>query len=324
MAGGISGKAPGKVTILGINGHIGHHAAAAFAAAGWAVTGFGRANRHPLPGVIFVSGDADSVADIRRAVGDADVVVNALNLPYHQWDQGRMEAQTSRVIEAMGKSSRTLMYPGNIYNYAASQRVVTPDAPQNPETSRGEIRVRSEALLRQAAEAGKFQLLIIRAGDFYAPNNALDWYDQGIMREAGKGRVAVPDKLETGHSWAYLPDLGKAFEKVAWHRKELGAFENFHFAGHFVTGGQLLAAIKAAAPVPLTVTAFPWMVFQVVGVFMPMLREVNKMRYLWRNTMELKDQRLDAILGPDFGTPFEAAVAATVKPFFAGKAKLAA
>ena len=50
-----------KVTILGINGHIGHHAAKAFVAAGWEVTGFGRSNKHPVPGVRFVQGDADSV-----------------------------------------------------------------------------------------------------------------------------------------------------------------------------------------------------------------------------------------------------------------------
>ena len=34
-----------KVTILGINGHIGHHAAKAFVAAGWQVTGLGRSSR---------------------------------------------------------------------------------------------------------------------------------------------------------------------------------------------------------------------------------------------------------------------------------------
>ena len=39
--------------------------------------------------------------------------------------------------------------------------------------------------------------------------------------------------------------------------------------------------------------------------------------------MELKDSRLDAILGPDFATPFDEAVAATVAPFF-GAEKLAA
>ena len=56
-----------------------------------------------------------------------------------------------------------------------------------------------------------------------------------------------------------------------------------------------------------------------MGLVDPLMREVGKMRYLWENPMELKDDRLDAILGPDFGTPFEEAVAATVAPFFAAE-----
>ena len=41
------------------------------------------------------------------------------------------------------------------------------------------------------------------------------------------------------------------------------------------------------------------------------------MDYLWRHPMELKDSRLDALLGRDFGTPFEDAIRATITPFFA-------
>lgn len=306
-----------KITILGINGHIGRYAAQAFAAAGWTVTGMGRSDKHAIPGVRFVRGDADAVPDMARAVADADVVLNALNLPYDKWDKGRAEAQLQRVLAAIGPASgKTLLFPGNIYNYAATDRLVTPDLPQRPQTPRGEIRKRMEEQLRAAAARGDVQVLILRAGDFYAPGNSGDWFDQAILREAGKGRLALPDAPETGHSWAYLPDLGRAFEKLAWHRGEFGAFDSFHFAGHYLTNAQLKAAILAAAPVPLTETRFPWTLFGLLGLAMPMLREVIKMRYLWQHGMELRDPRLDAILGPDFGTSCQDAIAATVAPFF--------
>jgi hypothetical protein len=35
--------------------------------------------------------------------------------------------------------------------------------------------------------------------------------------------------------------------------------------------------------------------------------------------MELRDPRLDALLGPNFATPFPEAVAETVSPFFAAR-----
>ena len=199
----------GTVTVLGINGHIGASAAQAFVDAGWTVRGMGRSNKHPIAGVEFVKGDAESVADMRRAVEGSEVVVNALNLPYDKWFNGAMEPQLQRVIEAVGTSGKTLMYPGNIYNFAASARNVTPDLPQHPERPRGEIRVRCEAMLKAAAERGDVQVIILRAGDFFGPGVEGDWFDQGIL--AQKGKIALPAEPGIGHSWAYLPDLGRAF-----------------------------------------------------------------------------------------------------------------
>ncbi|MBE0579354.1 NAD-dependent epimerase/dehydratase family protein [Devosia sp.] len=309
----------GNVTVLGINGHIGHHAAKAFRQAGFAVSGFGRSNRHPLEGVAFIKGDAGSLDDLKSAIAGADIVVNALNLPYDKWDKGRAEAQLATVITAMGDSGKTLMFPGNIYNYAATDRRISPSTPQRPQTPRGAIRVRQEDMLAAASKAGKFQTIIVRAGDFYAPGNTGDWYDQAIMMEARKGKVYRMADSELGHAWAYLPDLGRAFAVLGEKRGEFGAFENFHFAGHYVTHGALMEAIVKASPVPLKVAPLPWIFLQAMGLANGVIREVLKMRYLWNNPMELVDSRLDAILGPDFGTPFERAVAETVRPFFVQK-----
>lgn len=310
----------GKVTVLGINGHIGQHAAQAFQQAGFSVTGFGRSNRHPIAGVGFIAGDAAGLDDLKGAIADADIVVNALNLPYDKWDKGRAEALLATVIAAMGESGKTLLFPGNIYNYAASDRRMAPATPQRPQTPRGAIRVRQEEMLAAASKAGKFQTIIIRAGDFYGPNTVGDWYDQAIMMEARKGKIYHMADLSVGHAWAYLPDLGRVFAMLGEQRKALGSFETFHFAGHYVTHGALVEAILKAAPTPLKVAPLPWIVLQAMGLANGVMREVVKMRYLWNNPMELVDPRLEAMLGPDFGTPFELAVAETVKPFLAQKA----
>jgi nucleoside-diphosphate-sugar epimerase len=306
-----------KVIVIGINGHVGHHIAKAFVAAGWDVAGFGRSNKQPIPGVRFVKGDAEDVEAMRAAIGDIDVVVNALNLPYHQWDQGRMEAQNQRVIAALGTSGKTLLFPGNIYNYAATDRIVTPALQQRPQTPRGEIRKRVELNLKAAADRGDIQAIVIRAGDFYSAQCDGDWFSLAMLREAAKGKLAALGASGVGHSWAYLPDLGAGFEKLAWHRKDLASFETFHFAGHYVTPEQMTAAILAASPAPLKVSRFPWIVLSLIGVADPLMREVAKMGYLWQKPMELRDGRLAEILGPDFGTPFAEAVAATVAPLLA-------
>lgn len=304
----------------GVNGHIGKAVAQAFVVAGWDVAGMARTDRHRLAGVRFVQGDANSVDDMRRAIGEAPVVVNALNLPYHQWDKGRMEAQMGRVVEALGTGGRTVLFPGNIYNFSAGDRIVTPDLRQSPQTPRGGIRVRVEQMFEAAATRGDIQAIILRAGDFYGPGSTGDWFDLAMFREIGKGRVATMGAPGVGHSWAYLPDLARAFEALAALRNSLAPFESFHFAGHFVTPEQMGAAIERAAPVPLQVRPFPLWTMKLLGLVDPILRETGKMDYLWRNPMELSDPRLQVLLGSGFGVPFEAAVAATVAPFF-GKSK---
>lgn len=312
-----------KVIVIGINGHVGHHIAKAFVAAGWDVAGFGRSNRQPIEGVRFIKGDAEDVEAMRTAIGDTEVVVNALNLPYAEWDKGRKEAQTARVIAALGGSGKTLLFPGTIYNYSAADRLLTPELRQVPQTPRGAIRVRVEQLYRAAAARGDIQLLILRAGDFFGPESHNDWFDLVMLREVGKGKLGLLGVPGVRHAWAYLPDLGRAFVALAARRGEFGTFENFHFAGHFVTPAEMGEAVVAAAPMPLKASIFPRWLFRAMGMVDPLMREIAKMGYLWENPMELRDERLEALLGPDFGTRFDEAVATTVAPFFAAERRAA-
>jgi nucleoside-diphosphate-sugar epimerase len=232
-----------------------------------------------------------------------------------------MEAQMARVVEALGKTGKTMLFPGNIYNFNATDHVLTPDTPQRPQTARGELRVRVESAFEAAAARGDIQLIIIRAGEFYGPGSSADWFDQVILREIRSGTVRTMGYRNVPHAWAYLPDLARAFESLAAVRSTLGAVERFHFAGHFVTPAEMGAAVAKAAPTKVRVKPFPIPLLRLAGLFDPTIREVAKMRYIWKHPMQLEDDRLPAILGRDFGTSFETAVASTVKPVFDGLAR---
>jgi len=309
----------GKVTILGSNGHLGHAAMVGFRDGGWAVTGLGRSNRKPLDGTGFVAGDADQLTVVKAAVADAHVVVYGLHLPYDKWGDGRAERQLQVVLDALKGSGKTLMFPGTIYNYRAGDRVVSPDLRQNGEKARGDIRIRLEQMLGAAAEAGDMQAIIIRAGDFFGPGNRDEWFGQAMLMDESKGRLYHMGPLDLRHSWAYLPDLGRAFALVAERRKALASFENFHFAGHWVNHGQVMGAVQAGLGRQMNVMPLPWWMLRAMGLINPVMRDICEMRYLWNNEMELVDPRLDALLGQGFTTPFEAAVAATVTDIVATK-----
>lgn len=302
----------GKVTVLGSNGHIGNAAMIGFRDAGWAVTGLGRTNRKPVAHTQFVAGDADDVAVVRAAIEDADVVVHGLHLRYDQWGDGRAEKQLQVVLDAMGNSGKTLLFPGTIYNYRAGDRTIPPGLRQSGEKPRGAIRIKLEQMLAEAAAAGRIQVIIIRAGDFFGPGNRGEWFESAMLMDQSKGRLYHLGDLELRHSWAYLPDLARAFAVVAEQRRTLAGFENFHFAGYWVSHGQMMAAIQSGLGQQLRVAPLAWWMLRAVGLVDPVMRDIHRMRYLWNNEMELVDPRLDAMLGAGFTTPFEAAVAATV------------
>lgn len=301
-----------KVTILGSNGHLGNAAMIAFRDAGWSVTGLGRSNRRPVAGTRFIAGNADEIDTVRAAIADADIVVHGLHLRYDQWGNGRAERQLQVVIDALGDSGKTLLFPGTIYNYRAADRTVAPGLRQSAEAPRGAIRIRLENMLKSASAAGRFQTLVLRAGDFFGPGNRAEWFEAAMLMHAAKGKLYHLADPDLRHSWAYLPDLGRAFVMLAENRATLAPFENFHFAGHWVSHGRMIAAIQAAAPRPLTPAPLPWWMLRAAGLVNPVMRDIYRMRYLWRNEMELVDPRLDTLLGPGFTTPFEDAVAATV------------
>ncbi|NGP16346.1 NAD-dependent epimerase/dehydratase family protein [Devosia aurantiaca] len=174
-------------------------------------------------------------------------------------------------------------------------------------------------MIRAGAEAGHYQAIILRAGDFFGPGQRGEWFEQAILMGEGKGKIHHLGDLDKRHSWAYLPDLGRAFVALAEQRQALGRFENFHFAGHWISHGEIMTATQSALGRQLKVTPFPWWGIRLVGLVNAIMRDLHEMRYIWSNEMELVDERLDALLGPSFATQYEVAVKATVDELMGAK-----
>lgn len=301
-----------RALILGLNGKMGAAAARAFADAGWAVTGVARRAPENQSRVKFVAGDAADPKVIRPLAAQADVVVNGLNLPYDAWHDGRAEAQLAAVLKGLEGLEVTLMFPANIYNYAPETARITPQSAQAPATEKGRIRQRMEAMLQSATHADGLQVLMVRAGDFFGPGARGSWLDLVITKNLAKGEITYPGPLSLGHSWAYLPDLGRAYVQIAENRDQLDRFESLHFAGHFVSGARFVEMMSELTGTPVHAKPLFWPGLRLAGVVNALFREIYRMRYLWHNAQALADPRLEALLGPDFGTPFAQAMRRTM------------
>jgi nucleoside-diphosphate-sugar epimerase len=315
----------GTVLILGANGRFGRVARQAFAAAGWTVVAQTRRALLDAGAARHVAIDAGKPAAIVEATGVAQVVVNALNPVYTQWEEQALELNEAALSVARGLGA-TLMLPGNVYNYGRSMPpLVTEATPERPSTRKGEIRCRMEARMRASGQ----RTIVVRAGDFFGGPGMGSWMDQVIVKDIRHGRITYPGPLDRAHAWAYLPDLASSFVRLALVRDDLPEHASFLFPGHTLTGAQFVAAITEAARrlgVPgdsarIRVRSLPWGAIALARVFSPMMREIWHMRYLWQVPHGLSGDALERVIGAVPSTPLDAAVTASLRTLFAERAR---
>ena len=77
---------------------------------------------------------------------------------------------------------------------------------------------------------------------------------------------------------------------------QISEYEVFHDPGLALKTADWQQAFKDNGQT-LKVKSFPWWFFKVVSPFNPMLREVLKMRYLWRDNVVLDGTKMKTLLG---------------------------
>jgi nucleoside-diphosphate-sugar epimerase len=290
------------VLILGANGRLGCAAALAFEAAGWRVRAQVRHEPSPqLPSAARVLRmDLADAAGIAAAAADASVVLHAVNPAYTRWEAEALPA-LKVALEVAERLHAHFMLPGNVYNFGAGMPpVLREDTPQQPTTRKGQIRVEMETLIAQRAAAGGFATSVLRAGDFFGAGKGT-WLDLVIVKSLRAGKLVYPGPLDLPHAWAYLPDLARAFVRVATQAPKTGT-STWHFHGYTLTGAELLAAIEVATtglglsrPQGYRHGRMPWGVIRAGGIFVPMWREIAAMAYLWQVPHALDGSRLAAL-----------------------------
>jgi len=306
------------VLVLGANGRLGQAAVTAFAAAGWRVLAHARrAPPGPLPaGASHLATPLHDTVALAAQAGGARVVVHALNPAYTRWQQEVLPLARQGMDLAQCLGAR-FMLPGNVYNFGEHMpALLSPDTPQQPSGAKGRIRCDLEAEMQARAAQGQ-RSVVIRAGDFFGSGSG-SWLDLAIVKSLAKGRLVYPGPMDMPHAWAYLPDLARAFVAVA-SGDPIDGFTRLHFAGHTLTGAQLLAAVERVAAALGIAPAgewrhggMPWGLMRVGGVFVPMWREVVEMAYLWRVPHALDGSALAAAVGALPATPIDVAVRAAL------------
>ena len=225
------------------------------------------------------------------------------------------QSREAGTIAAARDSGARILLPGTIYNYGPDAFPdVDETSAQNPITRKGAIRVEMERRLRVASATGT-PVLIVRAGDFFGPNAANNWFSQGLVKPSRPvTSVGYPGKPGIGHLWAYLPDVAETMVRLVEIGETLPPFATFHMEGHWDEDGSgMIAAIRRIVGNPrLKVRPLPWRLLALASPFVPLFRELREMRYLWETPIRMNNARLVSTLGGEPHTPLDDAIKATL------------
>src|SRR5262245_22796475 len=205
--------------VLGATGGIGGEVASLLLARGWTVRALNR-NPDALPaarkasGMLWLRGDAMAAADVARAAAGVSVIVHAVNPPgYRNWGKLVLPMLESTIAAAQANGA-LIVLPGTVYNFGPDALPdLDEDSSQAPVTSKGKIRVEMERRLRAATSAG-CKVLVVRAGDYFGPGAANNWFSALVKAGRPVSAITYPGAPGVGHQWAYLPDVAETMVRL--------------------------------------------------------------------------------------------------------------
>ncbi|MBZ3695854.1 NAD(P)H-binding protein [Phyllobacterium calauticae] len=303
--------------VLGATGGIGGAVARNLLKRGWHIKALtrdiGKAGK-TAGDFEWIAGDALNPGDVSKAAEGVSLIVHAVNPPgYRDWEKLVVPMLDNTIAAAKQVGARVLL-PGTVYNFGPDAfPVLGEDSPQHPVTRKGRLRVMMEQRLKDASASG-LDVLIVRAGDFFGPKAANNWFSQGLVTP-GKpvSLVSNPSRRGIGHQWAFLPDVAETMAQLVDRAETLPRFAVYHMEGFWDADGmQMAAAIRRVVGRPVKVRSFPWWIVPIMAPFNAFMHELKEMRYLWKQPLRMTNTRLVGILGAEPRTPIDEAVRQTL------------
>jgi nucleoside-diphosphate-sugar epimerase len=261
-------------------------------------------------GVQVVAGDATDPERMREVCRGAGVVYNAVNVPFVQWRESFPRAVDGVIAGAQAADAR-MVFVDDTWMYGRVSAPMTEDLPYRPVSDKGVLRAWLAERVLAAHAAGRARTVIGRAPELYGP-----------AVESVVGRNLFRPALGRGPAWwfgALDQPLGPMFiDDFAHGLADLGEDDRvLGRAWHLPTPEpttarafvQLIAAqVGRRLPVvPVHPTAT-----RVLGVALPIGRELAELLYQFRQPHSVDASAYRALFGAGRVTPYEEGVRRTL------------
>ena len=302
-------------TILGANGTIGSLLAKELTAYTDRIR---LVSRHPVavnPSDELFPADLSDPDIVEKAIAGSEVVYLLVGFEYklRVW-QEKWPRLMRAVIDACIIHQAKLVFFDNVYLYATGAiGHMTEESPVHPSSQKGAVRNQIASMLMEEVRAGKLQGLIARSADFYGPKNERSFLNEVVYKNFSKGKKANwfmnADKV---HSFTCTHAAAKATAMLG------NAADTWNQVWHLptdparLTGRQMISLFAREMKQPDKVMVIPMWMLKMLGLFMPLMREMPEMMYQYDRDYFFDSSKFEQHFGFT-PTSYEKGVKATVE-----------
>lgn len=229
----------------------------------------------------LVIADLTNPEQVLNAVEGSDVVYLTAGLQYkiNIW-QTQWPIIMKNVISACKTHKAKLVFFDNVYAYGLVKGWMKEDTLVNPVSKKGEVRAQIAQMIMNEVERGSLDAMIARAADFYGPNTPLSFATVTVFQNLNRGKKAQWFiDANKKHSMTYTPDAGKATAILGNTSSAYNQIWHLPTDKNALTGKEFIElTAKAFGVEPRYTVLKKWMI-QVVGTFIPVVKESIEMLY---------------------------------------------
>lgn len=268
-------------TILGSSGVIGTELAKSLTQYTDKIRLVSRNPKRVNPTDQLVIADLTNPEQVLTAVEGSDVVYLTVGLEYkiNVW-QTKWPVIMQNVIDACKTHKAKLVFFDNVYAYGLVRGWMKEDTLVNPLSKKGEVRAQIAQMIMSEVEHGHLDAIIARAADFYGPKTPLSFATVTVFHNLKKGKPAQWFiDANKKHSMTYTPDAGKATAILGNTNSAYNQIWHLPTDKNVLTGKEFIElAAKAFDVKPRYTVLKKWMI-QIVGFFVPVVKESIEMLY---------------------------------------------
>lgn len=255
----------------------------------------GKADSRIPAEVEVVQGDAYDTRHNIEVTKGAAAVYQCAQPQYHEWAE-KFPSMQKAILDAVSANGAKFIVGDNLYMYGDTNgRPIREDMPYQAHTKKGKVRGEMATAVMEAHRAGKIRAAIGRASNFFGPDDtAVTSY---AIRPAVEGKtVNLLGRMDQPHTFSSVADFGKLLATLGAREEALGQIW-FTPSPAPVTQAELVRIMEEELGRKLKVMAAGRMMVNMLGLFMPTLRESVEMLYEWDKPFIMDSSKAEKAFG---------------------------